>query len=69
MQDYAFSGKPMFGKIGEWHFDKRTYAYDVLPKNMSYPPAGVENRYVSFLQSSLCVALVLSRLYTVVATD
>lgn len=36
----------MFGKFGEWRFDKRSYSGGAPPKNLSMPPQGVPESVV-----------------------
>ncbi len=35
------SGKPLFDKVGDWHFDKREFDPIPLPRNLSYPAKNV----------------------------
>ncbi|KAA8519964.1 hypothetical protein F0562_014220 [Nyssa sinensis] len=39
--DYNMKGELTYGKIGEWHFDKRSYLSGPPPRNLSLPPPGV----------------------------
>lgn len=47
--DYNMKGELMYGKIGEWRFDKRSYVDGPLPKNISMPPPGVPESVVTLV--------------------
>ncbi|KAL6980236.1 Hydroxyproline O-arabinosyltransferase 1 [Sarracenia purpurea var. burkii] len=48
--DYDMKGKLMYGKIGEWRFDKRSYDAVWPPKNLSLPPPGVPESVVTLVK-------------------
>ncbi len=45
--DYRLTGEHMPGEYGEWRFDKRTYAGNPPPRNLTLPPASVKSELVS----------------------
>eukprot|EP00271_Cylindrocystis_brebissonii_P016435 TRINITY_DN399_c0_g1_i1.p1 TRINITY_DN399_c0_g1~~TRINITY_DN399_c0_g1_i1.p1 ORF type:complete len:395 (+),score=43.66 TRINITY_DN399_c0_g1_i1:184-1368(+) len=38
--DYTLKGEMMYGKFGEWRFDKRSYSGGAPPRNLTMPPEG-----------------------------
>lgn len=47
--DYTLQGVFTPGQMGQWRFDKRTYAVVPPPRNLSEPPAGCKNELVRHL--------------------
>ncbi|EFJ23955.1 hypothetical protein SELMODRAFT_150302 [Selaginella moellendorffii] len=48
--DYTLKGEPMFGKFGEWRFDKRSYGQGAPPRNLTMPPKGVHESVVTLVR-------------------
>uniref|UniRef100_A0A2P2QQU2 Uncharacterized protein MANES_04G158600 n=1 Tax=Rhizophora mucronata TaxID=61149 RepID=A0A2P2QQU2_RHIMU len=48
--DYDLQGKLMYGKIGEWRFDKRSFLNGPPPKNVPLPPPGVPESVVTLVK-------------------
>lgn len=48
--DFDMKGKLMYGKIGEWRFDKRTYTQKPPPRNLPLPPNGVPQSVVTLVK-------------------
>ncbi|KAL0397640.1 UNVERIFIED_CONTAM: Hydroxyproline O-arabinosyltransferase RDN2 [Sesamum calycinum] len=48
--DYNMKGELIYGKIGEWRFDKRSYLDGPPPQNLSLPPAGVPESVVTLVK-------------------
>ncbi|MBA0696803.1 hypothetical protein Goari_003328 [Gossypium aridum] len=44
--DYNMKGELMYGEIGEWRFDKRSFLRGPPPRNLSLPPPGVPESVV-----------------------
>eukprot|EP00891_Asterochloris_glomerata_P002540 jgi/Astpho2/2540/e_gw1.00048.41.1_t len=51
--DYRLTGEHMPGEYGEWRFDKRNYAGNPPPRNLSLPPASVKSELVQHLIRAL----------------
>ena len=49
--DYTMEGEFTPGKIGEWRFDKRSYANEYPPKNLALPPKGVPELVVMLVKA------------------
>nr|DAD27306.1 TPA_asm: hypothetical protein HUJ06_028774 [Nelumbo nucifera] len=49
-KDFMIQGKPMYGKFGEWRFDKRSYDQTWPPRNLPLPPAGVPESVVTLVK-------------------
>ena len=47
--DYDLDGTFTPGKMGKWRFDKRTWTQGAPEKNLTRPPAGMDNELVRFL--------------------
>ncbi|CAM8919807.1 unnamed protein product [Rhodiola kirilowii] len=48
--DYNMKGELTDGKIGEWHFDKRSYLDGPLPRNLPLPPSGAPESVVMLIK-------------------
>ncbi|KAJ1258281.1 hypothetical protein BS78_10G063300 [Paspalum vaginatum] len=48
--DFDMKGKLMYGKIGEWRFDKRSYTQKPPPRNLPLPPNGVPQSVVTLVK-------------------
>eukprot|EP00270_Netrium_digitus_P010068 TRINITY_DN3092_c0_g1_i1.p1 TRINITY_DN3092_c0_g1~~TRINITY_DN3092_c0_g1_i1.p1 ORF type:complete len:413 (+),score=86.17 TRINITY_DN3092_c0_g1_i1:123-1361(+) len=48
--DFKLNGEPMFGVVGEWHWDKRDYTNGPPPRNISLPPQGTSPSVVELIQ-------------------
>ena len=44
--DYNLKGEHMYGKYGEWRFDKRSYSSGAPPKVLALPPKGTPSSVV-----------------------
>jgi len=49
-QDYDLRGQFTPGKVGAWHFDKRTYIARAVPKNVPLPPKGTNIVVVKLIE-------------------
>ncbi|CAH2061050.1 unnamed protein product [Thlaspi arvense] len=47
--DFDMKGKILYGKIGEWRFDKRSYGDKPPPRNLTLPPQGVPESVVTLV--------------------
>eukprot|EP00897_Mesotaenium_endlicherianum_P010128 jgi/Mesen1/9143/ME000058S08625 len=47
--DFTLKGEPMYGKYGEWRFDKRSYSGGAPPKNLTLPPKGVPETVLTLI--------------------
>ncbi|XP_040959289.1 hydroxyproline O-arabinosyltransferase RDN2 isoform X2 [Gossypium hirsutum] len=48
--DYNMKGELMYGEIGEWRFDKRSFLRGPPPRNLSLPPPGVPESVVTLVK-------------------
>ncbi|KAJ8756098.1 hypothetical protein K2173_024645 [Erythroxylum novogranatense] len=48
--DFDLQGNLMYGKVGQWRFDKRSYLHGPPPKNLSLPPPGVPESVVTLIK-------------------
>ncbi|KAL9233583.1 hypothetical protein vseg_008562 [Gypsophila vaccaria] len=48
--NFNMKGEVTYGKVGEWHFDKRTYLTEPLPKNLTLPPPGTPETVVTLVK-------------------
>ncbi|XP_074292439.1 hydroxyproline O-arabinosyltransferase NOD3-like [Silene latifolia] len=48
--DFNSKGELMYGKVGEWRFDKRMYLTEAPPKNLTLPPPGVPESVVRLVK-------------------
>ncbi|KAG8480744.1 hypothetical protein CXB51_025131 [Gossypium anomalum] len=46
----VFCGELMYGEIGEWRFDKRSFLRGPPPRNLSLPPPGVPESVVTLVK-------------------
>ncbi|KAK9735947.1 hypothetical protein RND81_04G240000 [Saponaria officinalis] len=48
--EYSLKGELMYGKIGEWRFEKRMYLTQPPPRNLTLPPPGVPETVVRLVK-------------------
>eukprot|EP00270_Netrium_digitus_P013068 TRINITY_DN4309_c0_g1_i1.p1 TRINITY_DN4309_c0_g1~~TRINITY_DN4309_c0_g1_i1.p1 ORF type:complete len:411 (+),score=69.87 TRINITY_DN4309_c0_g1_i1:140-1234(+) len=48
--DFTLKGEPMYGKFGEWRFDKRSYSDAPPPRNLTLPPKGTCETVVQLIE-------------------
>ncbi|GAB4855974.1 hypothetical protein Ancab_024613 [Ancistrocladus abbreviatus] len=48
--DYSKKGELTYGKVGDWHFNKREYLISPPPKKLPLPPPGVPGSVVRLVQ-------------------